>query len=100
MGRPSAPHGIEVSVTGSNALTFSWTAPVISDHEDLLKYRFTYGLAKNFQDITEHEDKEDETQVISVETYNTNLKLEGLTPNTQYVGFIQTISTKSGMVSR
>lgn len=39
LGKPSAPHGIELDKVSANFLTFTWTAPVISDHEDLLKYR-------------------------------------------------------------
>ena len=40
VGKPSAPHGIELDSMSANYLTFSWTAPVISDHKDLLKYRY------------------------------------------------------------
>ena len=40
VGKPSAPHGIELDSISANFLTFSWTAPVISDHKDLLKYRY------------------------------------------------------------
>ena len=38
-GRPSAPHGIEIVKTSANMISFAWTAPIISDHEDLIKYR-------------------------------------------------------------
>ena len=41
-GRPSAPHGIEVLKTSANMLSFAWTAPIISDHEDLIKYRLDF----------------------------------------------------------
>ena len=40
VGKPSAPHGIELDSMSANFLTFSWTAPVISNHKDLLKYRY------------------------------------------------------------
>ena len=43
-GKSSAPHGVELVDTGANMLSFAWTAPVISDHEDLLKYRYIYNL--------------------------------------------------------
>ena len=39
VGKPSAPHGIEILKTTANMLSFAWTAPIISDHEDLIKYR-------------------------------------------------------------
>ena len=50
-GKPSAPHGIELVKAGANLLSFAWTAPVISNHEDLLKYRFTYGPFKELSQV-------------------------------------------------
>ena len=38
-GKPSAPHGIELVKAGAKMLSFAWTAPVISNHDDLIKYR-------------------------------------------------------------
>ena len=38
-GLPSSPHSIEISQTGADFLTLSWTAPTISHHEDEHKYR-------------------------------------------------------------
>ena len=38
-GKPSAPHGIELIKAGAKMLSFAWTAPIISNHDDLIKYR-------------------------------------------------------------
>ena len=40
-----------------------------------------------------------DSKVTTVETYSTTLNLKGLTPNTQYIAYIQTISTKTNKVS-
>jgi hypothetical protein len=41
---------------------------------------------------------EEEVQVTSIETYHTELKLDGLKPNSQYIIYLSAISTKTNMV--
>ena len=43
-GLPSSPHAIEVTQTGADYLTLSWTTPTISHHQDEHKYRFVNTL--------------------------------------------------------
>ena len=96
-GKPSAPHGIELIKAGAKSLSFAWTAPVISDHEDLLKYRFTYGTYKNLANVNSSEEME--SHITRVETWSTSLVLLKLEPNTQYVAYIEAISSKTNQTS-
>ena len=38
-GLPSSPHAIDITQTGADYLTLSWTAPTISHHQDEHKYK-------------------------------------------------------------
>lgn len=38
-GLPSSPHSMEVTETGADTLTLSWTAPTISHHQEDYKYK-------------------------------------------------------------
>lgn len=96
-GKPSAPHGIELIKAGANVLSFAWTAPVISNHDDQLKYKFTYGPFKELSQI--NTTSEMERTVTTVETWSTNVRLFGLTPNTQYIAYIEARSTKTNLTS-
>ena len=62
----------------------------------LFSSRFIYGP---FKDLTQINSTADiEKKVTSVETWSTTVKLFSLEPNTQYIAYIEAVSTKTNQV--